>query len=63
MPAEPRALFALSMADMVDVVGVLLIEMRVEMYSAREKMECDECWIRAKNALKRCGSGNLVLTL
>jgi hypothetical protein len=38
LPAEPRALFALSMADMVDIVVVLLIEMKVEMYSAREKM-------------------------
>jgi len=26
------------MADMVDIVVVLLIEMKVEMYSAREKM-------------------------
>jgi hypothetical protein len=38
LPSEPRALFALSMADMVDIVVVLLIEMRVEMFSAEEKM-------------------------
>jgi hypothetical protein len=56
LPAEPPTLFALSIPDIVagDKLFELMVKSSVEMLSTRERMIV--VWVRAKNALKGCGT-------